>query len=81
MRANYDQEIEKLVSTAATLGVTRIGWCTRTTRWASRCWPAFKAAMAKFNLTPSVIATTPGTISPEVDAAVQGHCRRLRRRW
>jgi len=71
VRANYDQEIEKLVSTASTLGISHIGLVHPTDPLGQSLLAAFNAAIAKFNLKPAVIATTPGTTSPEVDPAAR----------
>ena len=71
VRANYDQEIDKLVSTAATLGVTRIGLVHPNDPLGQSLLAAFNAATAKAGLKPAVIATTPNTTSMEVQAAVQ----------
>jgi ABC-type branched-subunit amino acid transport system substrate-binding protein len=71
VRANYDQEVEKLVSTASTLGITHIGLVHPNDPLGQSLLAAFNAATAKFNLKPAVIATTPGTTSPEVDPAAR----------
>jgi ABC-type branched-subunit amino acid transport system substrate-binding protein len=71
LRANYDQEIEKLVATAATLGITSIGMVHPNDPLGQSLLAAFTSATAKFKLTPSVIATTPGTISLDVEPAAQ----------
>jgi ABC-type branched-subunit amino acid transport system substrate-binding protein len=71
VRANYDQEIEKLVATAATLGITSVGMVHPNDPLGQSLLAAFKAATAKFKLTPTVIATTPGTISLDVEPAAQ----------
>ena len=71
VRANYDQEVEKLVATAATLGIRNIGLVHPNDPLGQSLLAAFKAAMAKFKLEPGVIATTPNTISLEVDAAAR----------
>jgi ABC-type branched-subunit amino acid transport system substrate-binding protein len=71
VRANYDQEVEKLVSTASTLGITHIGLVHPNDPLGQSLLAAFNAATAKFNLKPAIIATTPGTTSPEVDPAAR----------
>ena len=71
VRANYDQEIMKLVSTAATLGITSIGLVHPTDPFGQSLLAAFNAATAKFNIKPDIIATTPGTTSPEVEPAAK----------
>ena len=69
VRANYDQEVEKLVSTAATLGIKHIGLVHPNDPLGQSLLAAFKAAAAKYQLESGVIATTPNTTSLEVDAA------------
>lgn len=69
VRANYDQEVEKLVATATTVGVTRIGLVHPNDPLGQSLLAAFKAATAKFKIEPAIIATTPNTISPEVEPA------------
>ena len=71
VRANYDQEIEKLVSTAVALGITSIGLVHPTDPLGQSLLAAFNAATTKFKLQPAVIATTPGTTSPEVEPAAK----------
>lgn len=69
VRANYAQEIEKLVATATVLGMTRIGIVHPNDPFGLPLLAAFKAAIARHQLTPAVIATTPNTISPDVEPA------------
>ena len=71
VRANYDQEVEKLISTAAALGITSIGLVHPNDPLGQSLLAAFKAAMAKYKLQPAVIATTPGTTSLEVEPAAR----------
>ncbi len=71
VRANYDQEIDKLVSSALTLGMTKIGLVHPNDPLGQSLLAAFKASTAKYQITPVVIATTPGTTSPEVEPAAQ----------
>ena len=71
VRANYDQEVEKLVSTAATLGIKNIGLVHPNDPLGQSLLAAFGAAMSKFQLQPGVIATTPNTTSLDVDAAAK----------
>ena len=71
VRANYDQEVEKLVSTAATLGIKNIGLVHPNDPLGQSLLAAFGAAMSKFQLQPGVIATTPHTTSLDVDAAAK----------
>jgi branched-chain amino acid transport system substrate-binding protein len=71
VRANYDQEMEKLVSTAATLGIRNIGLVHPNDPLGLSLLAAFKAATSKFNLAPAIIATTPNTTSSEVEPAAR----------
>ena len=70
-RANYDQEIDKLIETAATLGTSKIGLVHSNDPLGQSLLAAFNTSTAKFKLTPSVIGTTPGTTSPEVGPAAE----------
>ncbi|MES1164107.1 MAG: ABC transporter substrate-binding protein, partial [Rhizobacter sp.] len=70
VRANYDQEVEKLVSTASTLGITHIGLVHPNDPLGQSLLAAFNAATAKAGLKPAVIATTPNTTSMDVQPAV-----------
>jgi branched-chain amino acid transport system substrate-binding protein len=69
VRANYDQEVDKLVSTAAVLGQSRIGLVHSDDPLGQSVLAAFKNALAKAKLEPAVIATTPNTTSMEVGPA------------
>jgi len=69
VRANYDQEIEKLIATAAVLGQSRIGLVYSNDPLGQSLLAGFKAAMAKVRFEPAVIASTPGTTSMEVEPA------------
>lgn len=69
VRANYDQEIDKLIATAAVLGQSRIGIVYSNDPLGQSLLTGFKAALAKVKLEPAVIATTPGTTSMEVEPA------------
>jgi ABC-type branched-subunit amino acid transport system substrate-binding protein len=69
VRASYDQEIEKLIKTAVTLGTTKIGIVYPNDPLGKGVFAAFERSMAAAKLTPTVIATTPGTTSNEVDPA------------
>lgn len=71
VRANYDQEVDKLVSTAAVLGQTRIGLVHSNDPLGQSVLAAFKNALAKAKLEPAVIATTPNTTSMEVGPAAE----------
>jgi ABC-type branched-subunit amino acid transport system substrate-binding protein len=69
VRANYDQEIDKLVATAVTAGQTRIGIVYSNDPLGQSLLAGFKAALAKVQLEPAVVASTPGTTSMEVGPA------------
>lgn len=71
VRVNYDQEVEKLVTTAAVLGQSRIGLVHSNDPLGQSVLAAFKAALAKAKLEPAVIATTPNTTSMEVGPAAE----------
>lgn len=68
-KANYDQEVDKLIATAVSQGFTRIGIVHPKDPLGESVLAAFNTSMGKFNLKPHVVATTPGTISPEVQPA------------
>ncbi|MGO4389985.1 ABC transporter substrate-binding protein [Variovorax sp. M-6] len=69
VRANYDQELDRLIATAAVLGQSRIGIVYSEDPLGQSLLAGFKAALAKVKLEPAVIASTPGTTSMEVDPA------------
>ncbi|MDM0111138.1 ABC transporter substrate-binding protein [Variovorax sp. J22R133] len=69
VRANYDQEVDKLIATAAVLGISKIGIVHSNDPLGQSVLAAYKASLAKFKLEPAVIATTPSTISLEVEPA------------
>ena len=69
VRANYDQELERLIATAAVLGQSRIGIVYSEDPLGQSLLAGFKSALAKARLEPAVIASTPSTTSLEVDAA------------
>nr|HPR45825.1 ABC transporter substrate-binding protein [Ottowia sp.] len=71
VRANYDQEIERLVAQAASVGQTRIGLVHPKDPLGQSLLAGFTAAMARHKIEPVVIATTPGTTSMEVDPAAK----------
>jgi branched-chain amino acid transport system substrate-binding protein len=71
VRASYDQEVEKLIKTAVTLGSTKIGIVYPNDPLGKGVFAAFERSMAAAKLTPAVIATTPGTTSTEVEPAAQ----------
>ena len=69
VRANYDQEIDRLVNQAVTLGQTRVGLVHSNDPLGQSLLAGFNAALAKAKLEPAVIATTPNTTSMEVEPA------------
>lgn len=69
VRANYDQELDRLIATAAVLGQSRIGIVYSEDPLGQSLLAGFKAALTKAKLEPAVIASTPGTTSMEVDPA------------
>jgi len=69
VRANYDQEIDRLVAQAVTLGQTRIGLVHSNDPLGQSLLAGFNAALAKAKLEPAVVATTPNTTSMEVEPA------------
>ncbi|SCK46956.1 ABC-type branched-chain amino acid transport system, substrate-binding protein [Variovorax sp. HW608] len=71
VRANYDQEIDKLIATAAVLGQSRIGLVHANDPFGLSLLEGFKASLVKANLEPAVIATTPNTTSMDVDPAAR----------
>ena len=71
IRASYDAEVEKLIRTAVTLGMTRIGIVHPKDPLGLSVLTAFQKSMADAKLEPAVIATTPGTTSGEVQPAAQ----------
>lgn len=71
VRANYDQEVEKLITTATTLGIDNIGLVHPKDPLGAGLLAAFNAACEKHKIKPSVIATTPSTVSPEVEPAAK----------
>jgi ABC-type branched-subunit amino acid transport system substrate-binding protein len=69
VRANYDQEMDRLIATAAVLGQSRIGIVYSEDPLGQSLLAGFKAALAKVKLEPAVIASTPGTTSMDVGPA------------
>ena len=70
-RANYDQEIGHLVRQAAASGQKRIGLVHPKDPLGASLLAGFQAAMALHQLVPKIIATTPGTVSLEVEPAAR----------
>jgi len=71
VRATYDEEVQRLIRTAATLGTTRIGIVHPTDPLGLGVLAAFQRSMDEVKLRPTVVATTPGTTSPEVEPAAR----------
>ena len=71
IRASYDAEVDKLIKTAVTLGMTRIGIVHPKDPLGNSVLAAFEKSMADAQLKPVVVATTPGTTSAEVEPAAQ----------
>lgn len=71
VRASYDQEIDKLIKTAVTLGFNSIGIVYPNDPLGKGVFAAFERSMVAARLTPTVVATTPGTTSPEVAPAAE----------
>lgn len=71
VRANYDQELNKLVQTAATVGMSSIGLVYPNDSFGLSFLGPFKEAVARFGLSRSIVASTPSTISPEVAPAAE----------
>jgi ABC-type branched-subunit amino acid transport system substrate-binding protein len=70
-RASYDDEIEKLIETAVTLGIERIGIVHPNDPLGKSVVAAFERSMAKRQLKPIVIATIPNSISQDVEPAAK----------
>lgn len=75
IRASYDAEVEKLIRTAITLGMTKIGIIYPKDPLGMSVLAAFQKSMADAKLEPVVMATTPGTASIEVEPAAQAIAR------
>ena len=71
IRASYDAEVEKLIRTAVTLGMNKIGIIYPKDPLGTSVLAAFQKSMADAKLEPVVMATTPGTASTEVEPAAQ----------
>lgn len=71
IRASYDAEVEKLIRTGVTLGMTRIGIVYPKDPLGNSVLAAFERSMAEAKLKPVVVATTPGTTSAEVEPAAR----------
>ncbi len=71
VRASYDQEVDRLIRTATTLGMARIGIVHPKDPLGQSVLAAFIKSMTAAKLEPAIIATTPGTTSTEVGPAVE----------
>lgn len=71
VRASYDQEVDKLIGNAITLGVSRIGIVYPNDPLGKSVLGAFERSMAERRLKPAVVATTPNTTSKEVEPAAK----------
>jgi branched-chain amino acid transport system substrate-binding protein len=71
VRVTYDQEVDRLIRIAATLGMTQIGIVHPKDPLGQSVLAAFNKSMEAVKLVPAVIATTPGTTSAEVGPAVE----------
>lgn len=71
VRASYDVEVDRLVRTAATLGTKRIGIVHPDDPLGKSVLAAFETSTSAAGLKPAIVATTPGTASPAVDAAAR----------
>lgn len=71
VRASYDQEVDRLIRTATTLGMTQIGIVHPKDPLGQSVLAAFIKSMTAAKLEPAIIATTPGTTSTEVGPAVE----------
>jgi branched-chain amino acid transport system substrate-binding protein len=69
VRADYDQEIHKLIDTARALGMTRIGAVAAKDPFGDAVLKGLDAAVKALGVPAPAIAYTPGTGSPEVKPA------------
>lgn len=69
VRANYDQEVDKLVTTAMAQGFENIGLVHPNDPLGQSVLAAFNASLAKHKLQSGIVATTPNTTSSEVEPA------------
>ena len=69
VRTSYDAEVDKLIRTAVTLGMTKIGIVYPNDPLGTSVLAAFERTMADVKLKPVVVANTPGTTSPDVGPA------------
>ncbi len=71
VRATFDAEIEKLIHTAVTLGMTRIGIVHPKDPLGLSILASFQKTMAEVKLEPVIIATTPTNTSTDVEPAAK----------
>lgn len=71
VRANYDQEVDRLIRTATTLGISQIALVHPKDPLGAGLLAAFNAACDKYKIKPAVVGTTPSTVSPEVEPAAR----------
>lgn len=71
VRANFDQEMDRLISQAAVLGINRIGLIHSNDPLGQALLAGYKLALGKAKLEPAVIGVTPSTNSMEVESAAQ----------
>ncbi len=71
VRASFEDEIFKLVNQSVTLGYTRVALVHSLDPLGSSVLAAFKVAMEKAKLTPTIIAATPSTTSQDVEPAAR----------
>jgi ABC-type branched-subunit amino acid transport system substrate-binding protein len=69
VRASFDQEIARLISQAVSLGQTRIGLVYSNDPLGLALLAGFNSALAKAQLEPAVVASTPSTSSTEVESS------------
>jgi branched-chain amino acid transport system substrate-binding protein len=67
VRASFDAEIDKLVRTAVTLGITRIGIVHPKDPLGLSILASFQKTMADVKLVPAIIATTPTNTSTDME--------------
>lgn len=71
VRASYEQELDKLVSTCITLGHAKFGFVHPKDPFGAGLLAAFEAVCGTYKVKPHVIATTASTTSMEVDPAAR----------
>jgi branched-chain amino acid transport system substrate-binding protein len=71
VRASFDAEIEKLINTAVTLGITRIGIVHPKDPLGLSILASFQKTMAEVKLTPAIIVTTATNTSSDFGPAAK----------